>query len=104
MKKIISNLALIASISLLVPCYSTAQKLAASSYAPDSPSGEGIPTVNPDSNENPGKATIKVLKANLKAAKVNRRWSDHFNSNYKGATDVKWVIEEDAIVVAFKIG
>jgi len=102
MKKIICNMALLASISILAPCYLNAQNSAGSSYAPDSP--EGIPLVNPGADEKPGKASIKAMKANLKAAKANLRCTDHFNSNYKGATNVKWATEENVIVATFKMG
>jgi len=95
-------MALLASISILAPCYLNAQNSAGSSYAPDSP--EGIPLVNPGADEKPGKASIKAMKANLKAAKANLRCTDHFNSNYKGATNVKWATEENVIVATFKMG
>lgn len=111
MKKIISNLLIAAIITSLVAGKSTAQnqsgifssassKENSSSFSED----ESAKNVNRVIDDKSGKKDIKLLRANLKAARANFKAVSDFNRNYKNASDVLWNTEANAIVVSFKVG
>ena len=107
MKKIISNMTIGVITLVFVNSYSFAQNFSRSSYKQNavSPSpDERFDNVSERNDDKPQKATIKKLKADLKAARINFKVHNDFNRNYAGATDVSWFTDKDAIAVSFKIG
>ena len=67
-------------------------------------SEEGNKTTKGSTVDPVDKSAIKMMEANLKAAKANLRVTTHFSKNFKNASAVTWNTEEEFIVAKFAIG
>lgn len=73
---------------------------ALSSMSEDKTSGDEKIIVNKD-NIKESKANLKTIKINLKALKANFKATESFKKEFKDGSDVKWLVEKDAISASF---
>ena len=93
MKKILSNLVVLASFALAIPGYLTAQNSSRFTSAVTEEASATKPAVEKKAD----KASVKAMKANMKA-------TNDFNRTFKNAEDAKWSTEKGLIIVSFKKG
>ncbi|MEO6537164.1 MAG: hypothetical protein ABIT07_05415 [Ferruginibacter sp.] len=106
MKKIISVIVSGVLITSLFTNFAAAQQGNDFSYSGKNAGKSFLPQIAeltpvPDNTSGTSKADLKLMKANMKAAKAELKATTNFNRVYKNAPDVKWVVEEKALVGFF---